>query len=240
MPTPDLDQDLDAPPIVGGNKAWLITFTDTVSLLLTFFVLLFSMSSISSDRFKEITDSLSQSLHPIKVEKTVVPTVAFNIGTIFRRQAVNLDYLASVLGEMAARDPLLSGIQLIRQEDRLVAALPGDLLFEQGRALMTDGARDALFRLGGLLRNIGNTIGTAGHSDPGPPAGQEFTSNWELSLARAAAVANALRRAGYPHDIVAFGFADNRYGELAGLPENERQVLARRVDVIILNTARED
>ena len=240
MLPPDPEQDIGPPPIVGGNKAWLVTFTDTVSLLLTFFVMLFSMSSVSGDRFKEITDSLTQSLNPIKVEKTTVPTVPFNIGTIFRRQAVNLDYLASVLGEMAAREPLLAGVQIIRQEDRLVVALPGDLLFEQGRALMTEGAREALFRLGGLLRNVGNTMGTAGHSNPGAPAGQEFTSNWELSLARAAAVANALRRAGYPHDIVAYGYGDNRYTELAALPEDQRRVLARRVDVVILNTARED
>ena len=46
------------------NKGWLITFTDLVSLMLAFFVLLFSMSSVNSEDWKTITESLSRSLAP--------------------------------------------------------------------------------------------------------------------------------------------------------------------------------
>lgn len=236
-PAPD---DIPTATEEASQKAWLLTFTDTVSLMLTFFIMLYSMSSISGDRWKEISDSLSQTLNPIKMDKAPVSQAVFNIGTIFRRQAVNLDYLGSVLAESAAREPLLAQVQFVRMEDRLVLALPGDILFEPGRAIMTEKAREALFGLGGLLRNVGNNIGVTGHSDPAPPPGQDFASNWELTLGRAAAVANALRRAGYPHDIMAFGAADSRYGDLSTLPEAKRQVLAQRVDIAILDTARDD
>lgn len=122
-------------------------------------------------------------------------------------------------------------------DDRLVIALPGDLLFPPGQAVMPDEARSALFTLGSLLRNVGNQIGVNGHSDPSPPAPEKgFQSNWELSLARASAVANALRSSGYTDDIIAYGYADSRYAQLPDLPPEERTKLGRRVDIVIFPT----
>ena len=96
-----------------------------------------------------------------------------------------------------------------------------------------------MFNFGGVLRNIGNQIGINGHTDPSPPKGQGYDSNWELSIARAAAVANALRRSGYADDIVAFGYASSRFEELPEIAEAERLALARRVDIVIFPTVGE-
>ena len=221
------------------SQAWLVTFTDLVSLMLTFFVMLFAMSSVKIDRWKEMTDALSTSLNPQRTPSIVTNSAKFNIGTIFRRQAINLDYLDSILSEAMTRDPLLKKGTLMRLDDRLVFALPGDLLFKEGGAVMTDKAREAMFSLGGLLRNVGNTIGVNGHSDPSPPTGAAYASNWELSVARSVAVANALRRSGYTEEIIAYGFSDTRYGELPDMPDDQRRALARRVDIVILPTAGE-
>lgn len=218
-----------------STQSWMITFTDLVSLMLTFFVLLFSMSNVKLDEWENVIDSLSQSLNPAQ-EQVRESTATFNIGTIFRKRAINLEYLASVLEEHLVNDPLLSGSRMMMLDDRLVVALPGDLLFEPGRAIMTPGARDAMFALGGIFRNIGNQIGVNGHSDPIPPAGGEYASNWELSTGRAAAVANALRRAGYEDEIIAFGYSDSRYSELPAVDEATRRAMARRVDVVVFPT----
>lgn len=219
-----------------SSQSWMITFTDLVSLMLTFFVLLFSMSNVKLDEWENVIDSLSQSLNPTQEQQVRESTATFNIGTIFRKRAINLEYLASVLEERLVNDPLLRGTRLMMLDDRLVVALPGDLLFEPGRAIMTPGARDAMFALGGIFRNIGNQIGVNGHSDPIPPAGGEYTSNWELSTGRAAAVANALRRAGYEDEIIAFGYSDSRYSELPAVDEAARRAMARRVDVVVFPT----
>ncbi len=228
-------EDLSAPTDSGrSSQAWLVTFTDLVSLMLTFFVLLFSMSSVNVDRWEEMTDTLSQSLNPTKTPPILTPTAEFNVGTIFRRQAINLDYLQGIIEETVSHDETLREAQLIRMEDRLVVALPGDILFRPGQAIMTGQARQTMFALGGLLRNIGNRIGVNGHSDPGPPAGAAYASNWELSMARAVAVANALRRSGYGDEISAYGFSDSRYTELPDMEEEDRRALARRVDIVIM------
>lgn len=220
-----------------GTRVWLIIFTDLVALMLAFFVMLFAMSSVKVNDWQSVIDSLSQTLRPSEEKTLPAATSAFNIGTIFRKNAINLDYLASVLKEAVESHPLLSTGRLMRLEDRLVIVLPGDLIFEPGGALMTDRGRQALFVLGGVLRNIGNKIGVNGHSGPSRPGDGDYTSNWELSTARAAAVANGLRQSGYTDDITAFGYADSRFGQLPDLPGTDRGALAGRIDIIIRPTA---
>ena len=237
----DWPQDLD-PAEVAASKAWLVTFTDLVSLLLTFFVLLFSMSNVKVSEWENIIDSLSRTLAPTPEKVIKARTATFNIGTVFRKRAINLDYLASVIREGITDVEALKGTHVQLMEDRLIVALPGDLLFAPGRADMAESAREAIFIIGGMLRNIGNEIGVNGHTDPAAPAKRApgeggYESNWELSTARAAAIANALRQAGYPDEIIAFGYAGSRFKQLPKLPDAARRALARRVDVVILPTS---
>ena len=221
------------------SRVWLVTFTDLVSLMLTFFVMLFAMSSVKVDEWENVIDSLSRTLDPSPEQSISTVSAKFNISTIFRRRAINLDYLSAVISEAIEEVELLSNSQMMRLEDRLIIALPGDSLFEPGRANMSDRARQSLFVLGGILRNIGNQIGVNGHTDSTPPAGDSFNSNWELSTARAVAVANTLKGAGYTQDIIAFGYSDSRYGQLPDMPDAQRQEMARRVEIVVLPSAGE-
>lgn len=216
-----------------GTRVWLITFTDLVALMLAFFVMLFAMSNVKVNEWKSVIDSLSQTLRPSQEKTVKAPTSDFNIGTIFRRRAINLDYLASVLKEAVAGNEQLSSSRMVRLDDRLIITFPGDLLFQPGQAAITESGLKALFVLGGVLSNIGNRIGVNGHSDPSPPAGGGYASNWELSTARAASVANALRESGYTDDIIAFGYGDSRFEQLGDLPASERAAMAGRVEIVI-------
>ena len=229
-------EEMIEPQSTQQNTMWMVTFTDLVSLMLTFFVMLFAMSSVKVDRWDTMVDTLSQSLNPESVKTVARTTTSFNIATIFRKRAINLDYLTVVLEETVAKDPLLKDSRIQKLQDRLVIALPGDILFQPGRALMTERAGQALFSLGGVLRNIGNQIAVNGHSDPQPPAAGEYVSNWELSLARAIAVANTLKRSGYPDDIIPIGFSDSQYGTLPDVADDRKRALARRVDIVIMPT----
>lgn len=227
----------DTPEARGPSKAWMVTFTDLVSLMLTFFVMLFAMSNVKVDKWDSMIDALSQSLNVTRAKAVVASSAEYNVATIVRKQAINLDYLASVLEKTVAEDEVLAHSRIMRLEDRLVIALPGDLLFAPARADLSEKAREAVFNLGGVLRNIGNQIRVDGHTDPVLVTGGAYASNWELSLARAAAVANALRRSGYTEDIVAYGFADSRFSQLPDLPTDQRHALGRRVDIVVLPNA---
>lgn len=223
-----------------SGRVWLITFTDLVSLMLTFFVMLFAMSNVKLDEWKTISDSLSKTLQPTPEQEVKKVTANFNIGTIYRKQATDIDYLSSILEENIARTEGLQGARVRLYEDRLVVTLPGNVLFEEGSARITEIAGNALFILGGVFQNIENQIGVNGYTNATPPATSEFSSNWELSLARAATVANALRRVGYQDKIIAMGHAD---GEGARSPAPEQtggDVSGQRIEIVILPTVRID
>lgn len=220
------------------SKAWMVTFSDLISLMLTFFVMLFAMSNVNLGDWEHITDALQKTLKPAEEKKQqIFQPSDFNISTVIRPSGANLDYLASVMTELLSKDDLLQNSLVIRMDDRVLIALPSDALFEPGRADMTDRANDALFSLSGVLRNINNQIGVNGHSDRSSPADNAFDSNWELSIARAAAVGNLLRQSGVTQDMVTYGFSDSRYDELPDLPDDERNAMARRVDIVIFPTA---
>ncbi|MHC8509167.1 MAG: OmpA/MotB family protein [Rhodospirillales bacterium] len=215
-------------------QAWLITFTDLVSLLLTFFVMLFGMSDVNIEKWDLIIAALTKTLNPEAQEEVKKQTVEFNIGTLFRQRAVDLDYLEDVLEDAIAGEPQLARVRLTRLDDRLILALPEDILFNPGRAELHDRARSAVFVLGGVFSNVGNELQINGHTDPVPPSpGFGYATNWELSIARATAVANAFRQVGYKDKIVALGYADSRFHMLPDVSDRERRALARRVDVIV-------
>lgn len=218
------------------DLAWMIIFTDLISLMLTFFVLLFSMSLIKIDSWSDVINSLKASLNASSTRVLTSATSGYSLPTVFQKGAINLDYLISVLKESISEDELLVNSQLMRLEDRLVIALPGDLLFQPGKASLDEEAKKALFNLGGVLRNVKNQIGINGHTDPKPLKSKNYTSNWELSIGRATAVANALQRSGYTEEIISFGYASSRFDELPELPEIERSALGRRVDIVIFPT----
>ena len=215
------------------RNIWLVTFSDVIALLLAFFVMLFSMSSIKIETWNVIIPQISPSEVPKKQEKPRSQETK-NVATVKLKEALSLQYLANVLEEHLSGDPLLNEAAVHRLDELLVVSLPSDAMFDVGSVALTDSARDALFRLGGIVATIGNRIDVRGHTDPARASDLRFDSKWLVSLARAAAVANELRRTGYPRQIPIYGLADTRFRHLdQQIPETARQVMSRRVDVVV-------
>lgn len=216
---------------------WLLTFSDLVALLLAFFVMLFATHRVEQHKWTALIQGLSQTLRPESSPSTVRPSAYGNVQRLSPNRAADLRYLEALLREFLSAEPAFAKMAVRRLDDRLVLALPTAGVFDRGKARVKEPSREALFALGGVLRNIGNRILVHGHSDPSPIKSGKYESNWELSLARAAAVESVLRRAGYKHDITPIGYADTRFRDLFGAGGlRPRFALGRRVDVIILAT----
>ena len=230
-----MDEDSPKKAETKGPPVWMLSLADLISLLLTFFVMLFAMSSVKVDRWDEVVDSLSQSIRPDPVDPTDEPTSQMNIPRVYRKPAMNLDYLSSVIEGAINKNVILQHARLKHEADKLVISLPGDVMFVPGSEKLAEPARQALFLLGGVLANIGNRVGVQGHTDPRPVSGTgRYASNWELSLARAAEVANELKSSGYLDYINIYGFAASRYDNLPRTDDQtKRYEMARRVDIVI-------
>lgn len=218
------------------NAAWMLTFTDLVSLLLTFFVMLFSMATVQIDKWDAITDSLSTTLNPTEKKDVVRATAQYNISTVFRQRAVNLEYLQAVLEEKVADDPVLSRALIQLLSDRLVISLPGDMIFAAGQQKLTPRAEETMKKLGDILRHVSNQIVITGHTDPQSVEGNDAARQWSLSLFRALAVGSALKQSGFTNDFFAYGYGDSGFEELPDVALAQKQALARRVDIMVLQT----
>lgn len=215
-----------------AGRAWLVTFTDMVCLMLAFFVMLFAMSEPEPRTFQALAAGLSGSAPP-RQDGAEPPLAAFTAEGLENDGPIDLGYLGRVIEAQSRRYPELAQVVVTRRQDDLVLALPSDLLFAPGSAALSPAGEQALFVLGGVARNIGNAVEVVGHTDP-TSITRDYPSNWELSLDRARSVAAGLRRAGYLRDITVRGQADGRFAEVAPWrPEVDRMRLARRVDVVV-------
>lgn len=218
------------------NVIWVLSLIDLFTLMLAFFVMMFAMSHVKIDKWQHLIDTLSTTFNPNRAKPVTVPSADYNISSIFRKRAINLDYLVAVLQQKVDRSEVMKDSLLVLLEDRIILSLSGERLFRPGTAALTDEALAALFELGGVLRNIENQIGVSGYSEEESFAGASYTSDWELSLARAITVSNALKSAGYSQQILSYGYGRSRNIELAGTSIDRRRILSRRIDIAIMAT----
>lgn len=223
----------EVPPVL-----WLITFTDIMALMLTFFVMLYAMSSPKEDEWKKVSSALSRGLSKFdSAAWKAGEQDTVEIEKLDMTQALNLKYLKTLLEEIIKQDERLKDAVLVLQEDRLIMALPTDLLFETGSADVGTEGKKSLYAVADLFSRIKNRIEVIGHADPRQGQGEtpQFSSNWQLSLSRAASVAAVLESVGYKRSVTVRGLSSARYDELpADMSEEERLSLARRVDIVIM------
>lgn len=226
---------------VGDGEAsmpppWLVSFTDTIALMLTFFVMMYAMSSPEEEAWNNMTDSVQSSFNRFYgaaynrglEDATAIERVRFSSG-------LNLDYLQTLFDTLITQDATLKDVRVLQVEDGLIFSLPENLLFESGSAKITPSGLRALYTLGASLDRVKNRVEVVGHTDPRPVSGGTYASNWELSFDRAASVAAALQSTGYEKPLGVRGYASSRYADIGGaVPEQERLDLSRRVDIMIM------
>lgn len=222
------------------SASWMLTFADLLSLLLTFFVLLFSMSTIQFDQWKSVVRTMSDQFNPKRV--AVDPQPHSTPQSLLKEKVPGLNqaYLTALLSRTLSQDPILKDAIVHRVRDDVVISVPASFLFGDKDAVPTPDGVQALKQLAGTLVQVRNRLLIAGHTDDRAVRDRMFRSNWELSLARTRTVAGIMADAGYREPITALGYADTRFFELgAELGSARRNQLAERIDILIINEKRE-
>lgn len=217
---------------------WLITFTDVMALMLTFFVLLYSMSVPVEEKWQNIVVSLSSKFNYTEAKPHNAGSQdVISIDKIDTSRALSLVYLKTLVKSLLKENGI-DNVIVFENDKRLIISLPSELLFASGRAEIKIKGKKILFALGGALARVRNRIEIAGHTDPRPITGTKgpYRTNWELSLARSASVAVMLKDVGYMRDITLRGLSSARFDEMSdSAPEEERYNLSRRVDIVVMN-----
>lgn len=216
--------------------SWMVTFVDLVSLLLAFFVLMFSMTTPEAPQWESFTASLRSAFsseNPTRARQSLMPET---IKTEDPGLGFDLGYLQQLLHAVLARDAVLRDARVTTKGGRLVVSMASDVFFRPGSADLLPSGEGAMFNLAVALSQLDNRIDIVGHTDPRPFVSPtaEFSSNWDLSLARAFSVAESLRKYGYEKPVEVRGAADGKFGEIdPALTQDERYRRARRVDLVI-------
>lgn len=224
----------------GKAPPWLVTFTDVMGLMLTFFVLMFAMREPERRTFETLTTGFQRQIAKIfEFRQEAGAYDALDLGRVDFDRALDLDYLEALLRErIEERNDVLKGVVLIPQSQSLVVSLPQDLVFAPGKEDISPSGVAALGAMAQILTRIRNRVEVIGHADPQPVSDKNpaYGSNWDLSLARALAASRALRTQGYEREMVVRGLGNALYRALpAALPEPVREGLSRRVDIVVMS-----
>ena len=217
-----------------GAPKWMVTFGDLMSLLLCFFVLLLSFSTMDPAMYKEVSGSLKDAFG---VQKEVISygipkgidVVSRDFNPIFSVDVV-LEKIKSTL-----RLELLKGeIQVEALKDRVILRLNDDVTFAPGSAHLKPEALPILDKVREVIQAVPGEILVAGHTDNTPIHTAQFPSNWALSAARAATVVDVLLAPGTisKRRIAAVGYGDSRPRVPNDTPEHRR--MNRRVEIIFM------
>ncbi|SMF68049.1 chemotaxis protein MotB [Tistlia consotensis] len=189
----------------GEGQAWMVTFTDLIALMLTFFVMLFAMMKVDDHQWQGLTASLARQLDGVQGPTRAIPRYERDSEATPLAPATDIDYLAALIGARLDARGDATAYRVERGVDSLIIRLPLRLAFAPGDSQPRAAAEASLAALAGTLRNLDNRVelaGYAGSDDPSAP----HASSWELSLLRAVAVAAILRKAGYDAPIAVRGY----------------------------------
>lgn len=218
------------------SMAWLLTFADLISLLLTFFILLYSMKVIDAQEWEALRGAFDSTF---SIKEEIIKTKPNQTDTIEKIDSLvadNLDYLSTILKTRFMHDKVLMATDVQRnvEANTLILNIPSKLLFDSGSSSMKKLGKQTMANLGDVLRHVDNQIEVAGHTDPNPINTSTFPTNWELSAVRALRVAEALKHQGVESKIPTVAYANTRFHLLdKNIPSLERYQIARRVEIII-------
>lgn len=241
-----------------NHDRWLITYADLITLLMIFFVLMYTMSQVDARKYAAVANSLSvvltgQALSvldtqgPSMVEGLSGQQIPEGAGEVTANQGQLQEVKKLIQEFIETQDVTPSGgdsggkttklgeyIMVYEQERGLVISFKDTLLFNSGSDELTPEARGIIRQVGEALAKLPNFIRVEGHTDNLPIHTERFPSNWELSVMRAANVVHVLHEDGR---VPAENLSIIGYGEYRPLVPNEdakSRAINRRVDIVIL------
>jgi len=222
------------------DSNWMTTFSDMMTLLMTFFVLLYSMSTIDAQKFKAAVSSLRENMGILSGGRTMTEQPMVESGSmgseITPSPHQNLTVARQEIQQYVQEKNLQDRVNMEMTQRGLVVRFTGQILFEVGEAEIRNEGRDVLDKVATVLKEMPNNVMIEGHTDNLPIDTEEFPTNWELSTARATEVIKYfIEDPGInPEKLSAAGYSKYRPIKPNDSPEN--RALNRRVEVVILNT----
>lgn len=229
-----------------GSPAWMATMADLMQLLLTFFILLFSMSNVDQVKFASVATSVQEAFIGYGGKSIIIEGYeGENInqvrdGIIMDDKSVLEEIPQEVVemyervGEFLAENNFNADISVSMNSSGVYVDIKDAILFDSGSAKLKDSGLDILRSLKGLIQDFDNDIVIEGHTDNVKSTMPQYPTNWELSTARAVSVVRYLVEVEgvNPGRLSARGYGE--YSPIGPNDTSENRALNRRVNMFIV------
>ncbi len=221
-------------------REWLVTFADMSLLLLVFFILLFSMSKMDDERFREsfysvrmaLGDAMGGTLGGEKIREEDLG-VFIDQALIHKQMVENQKRIFSDFRFYQNTQGLEGVVGAHLDEGTITLQVPGDVLFGVGEVALTPEGRKIIAELRDFfIRYHDQVINIRGFTDDSPVRGGRFRDNWEISALRAVNVLRYLLELGIePGRLTSTGLAD--LYPLYPNTSDENRARNRRVEFVL-------
>ena len=241
-----------------GSPAWIVTFADLVTLLLTFFILLLSFAEMDVEKYRAMANSMTVALGgtpvsfiateagrpstteplPIAVSPSAPEPTAGLIDERAETEAPTrisagiIDLASALITELEA-EVAAGDLSVNYDPEQVVIRFAEEAAFRSGEAQIKPGMIPILERVVEVLSACTGDVVVAGYTDDRPISSGRYRSNWDLSAARAVSVVHelVLNRSVPAERVIAAGRAETNPLVANDSPENRAR--NRRVEIAI-------
>lgn len=222
---------------------WLDTYADMITLVMTFFVLLYSMSSVDEAKLQQISNALNNLLTGSDTTSMLQNNLYNGSVPLVGNESINAQVEEKTtydeVKEFVDKNSLSDIVSIISDERGVIIQLKDSILFENGKADLKENSLVILDKINGLIATLPNTIIIEGHTDNVPINTYQFPSNWELSGDRAAIVVRYFTeiKGQDPRKFTYQGCGDTK--PLVGNDTDTNRAINRRVNILIVANNKE-
>lgn len=228
-----------------ASEAWLLPYSDLMTLLLALFICLFAISQTDQTKVAQMAQAFSSAFNmggPSFFDKAgmsegrsaEMPSDEDKGNGAYIRENQKLENVQKQLNQYIEQNHLDEALSTTLTEDGLMIRIKEKALFPSGSAELVPESQKIGPVIAGLLASIPERVVISGHTDNVPIASAQFPSNWELSSQRALnfmkyILASDSRLS--PARFSAVGYSE--YRPIADNTSDEGRTKNRRVEVLI-------
>lgn len=246
-----------------NHERWLVSYADFITLLFAFFVMMYSISSVNEGKYRVLADSMVSAFQSVNEEASpqaqpVVSKTPIQVGQtpkmlapipdkVSAQDAVKKTPDSKIKTQKKApeklKQDLSTALSRWTQDGKIKITantrwvdieISSGVLYQSGSADLSNQAVALLEPLTFQLMTNTNPIYVFGYSDNIPIYTQKFSSNWELSAARAVSVVNLFTELGMdPENLAAIGYGEHR--PIADNTTEEGRAKNRRVVIRVFS-----
>ncbi|SFA74812.1 flagellar motor protein MotB [Clostridium frigidicarnis] len=226
-----------------SGDEWLTTYSDTVTLLLTFFILLYTTSIVDTQKLKGIAKEFQSMFSSSSgnavfqvTENAQLPTDGDSEG----QGSKDVFDVYEQVKEFIEEKDLNAELQIKEDERGVILQIKDSILFESGKAELKDNSLPMLSTISELMGTLPNNIIVEGHTDNVPINNYIFKSNWELSTTRAVNVVKFFieNKGQNPVRFTAAGYGE--FKPIVANDSDENKAKNRRVNILLVVPEKED